>query len=68
MEYVLKIRKRNFESLMNGDLTFVIHKVDRLYCVGDRLVLFETEGGNETGRSLTVRITFIMHAEDAVGI
>ena len=68
MEYVLKIRKRNFESLMNGDLTFVIHKVDRLYCVGDRLVLFETEGGNETGRSLTVRITYIMHAEDAVGI
>lgn len=68
MEYVLKIRKRNFESLMNGDLNFVIHKVDKFYCVGDRLVLFETEGGNETGRNLTVRITFIMHAEDAVGI
>lgn len=60
MEYVLKVPKKNFESLMNGDLTFVIYKVDRLYCVGDRLVLFETEGGNETGRSLTVRITFIM--------
>lgn len=53
---------------MNGDLTFVIHKVDRLYSAGDRLVLFETDGGNETGRSLTVRITYIMHAEDSMGI
>ena len=68
MEYVMKVKKRNFEALMNGDLTFVIHKVDRLYSAGDRLVLFETDGGNETGRSLTVRITYIMHAEDSMGI
>ena len=68
MEYVLKVRKKNFEALLNGDLTFVIHKVDKLYSAGDRLVLFETQGGTETGRSLTVRITYIMHAEDAVGI
>ena len=68
MEHVLKVRKRNFEALLNGDLTFVIRKVDRIYSAGDRLVLFETEGGTETGRSLTVRITYIMHAEDAVGI
>ena len=68
MEYVMKVKKRNFEALMNGDLTFVIHKVDRLYSAGDRLVLFETDGGNETGRSLTVRITYIMHAEDSLGI
>lgn len=68
MEYVMKVKKRNFEALMNGDLTFVIHKVDRLYSAGDRLVLFETDGGNETGRSLTVRITYIMHSEDSLGI
>ena len=53
---------------MNGDLTFTIHKADRLYSTGDRLVLFETDNGTETGRSLTVRITFIMHAEDSLGI
>ena len=68
MEYVMKVRKRNFESLLNGDLTFVIHKVDKIYSAGDRLVLFETDGGKETGRSLTVRITYIMHCEDTLGI
>lgn len=68
MEYVLKIPKKNFELLMNGDLTFVIYKIDNFYCVGDHLILFETEGGNETGRSLNMRITFIMDAKDAVGI
>ena len=31
-------------------------------------MLFETDGGNETGRSLTVRITYIMHSEDSLGI
>lgn len=64
----MKVKKRNFEALMNGDLTFVIHKVDKFYSAGDRLVLFETDGGNETGRSLTVRITYIMHSEDSLGI
>ena len=68
MEHVLKVRKKNFESLLNGDLTFVIRKVDRLYSAGDRLLLLETDGGKETGRNLTVRITVIMHSEDIDGI
>ena len=68
MEHILKVTKRKFESLLNGDLTFIIHKVERIYSAGDRLVLFETDENKETGRSLTVRITYIMHAEDAQGI
>lgn len=38
MEYVLKVPKKNFELLMNGDLTFVIYKIDNFYCVGDHLL------------------------------
>ena len=68
MEHILKVKKRNFEALMNGDLTFIIHKVDRLYTIGDRLVLFETDGSNETGRSLIVRITYIIHSESSSGV
>lgn len=68
MEHILKVKKRNFEPLLNGDLTFVIQKVDRVYSVGDRLILFEFDEGKETGRSLVVIIKFIMHAEDSQGI
>lgn len=66
MEHILKVHKREFEALLNGELTFVIYKVDRLYTTGDRLILFELDNGKETGRSLTVRITFICHAEDEI--
>lgn len=66
MEHILKVKKREFEALLNGELTFVIYKVDRIYTTGDRLILFELDNGKETGRSLTVRITFICHAEDDV--
>lgn len=66
MEHILKVKQREFEALLNGELTFVIYKVDRLYTTGDRLILFELDNGKETGRSLTVRITFICHAEDEI--
>ena len=52
MEHILKVSKKKFEPLLNGDLTFVIRRADRLYSVGDRLVLFEMDGAQETGRSL----------------
>jgi len=68
MEHILKVTKKKFEPLLNGDLTFVIRKADRLYSVGDRLVLFEMDGSKETGRSLIVNIKFIMHSEDSEGI
>lgn len=68
MEHILKVTKTKFEPLLNGDLTFVIRRADRLYSVGDRLVLFETDGPKETGRSLIVIIKFIMHSEDSEGI
>lgn len=68
MEHILKVRKKNFEPILNGDLTFVIRKVDRVYSVGDRLVLFEVDGQKETGRSLIVLIRCIMHSEDSEGI
>ena len=68
MEHILKVTKKKFEPLLNGDLTFVIRKSDRLYSVGDRLVLFEMDGAKETGRSLIVIIKLIMHSEDSEGI
>lgn len=68
MEHLLKVRKKNFEPILNGDLTFVIRKVDNIYSVGDRLVLFEVDGQKETGRSLVVLIKFVMHSEDSEGI
>lgn len=68
MEHILKVTKKKFEPLLNGDLTFVIRRADRLYSVGDRLVLFEMDGAKETGRSLIVHIKFIAHSEDTEGI
>ena len=68
MEHILKVTKKKFEPLLNGDLTFVIRRADRLYSVGDRLVLFEMDGAKETGRSLVVHIKFIAHSEDTEGI
>ena len=68
MEHILKVTKKKFEPLLNGDLTFVIRRADRLYSVGDRLILFEVDGTNETGRSLVVLIKFIAHSEDTEGI
>jgi len=68
MEHILKVTKKKFEPLLNGDLTFVIRRADRLYSVGDRLILFEVDGANETGRSLVVLIKFIAHSEDTEGI
>ena len=68
MEHILKVTKKKFEPLLNGDLTFVIRRADCLYSVGDRLVLFEMDGAKETGRSLIVIIKFIMHSEDSEGI
>lgn len=68
MEHILKVTKKKFEPLLNGDLTFVIRRADRLYSVGDRIVLFEMDGAKETGRSLIVIIKFIMHSEDSEGI
>lgn len=68
MEHILKVTKKKFEPLLNGDLTFVIRRTDRLYSVGDRLILFEVDGSNETGRSLVVLIKFIAHSEDTEGI
>ena len=67
MEHILKVTKKKFEPLLNGDLTFVIRRADRLYSVGDRLILFEVDGTNETGRSLVVLIKFIAHSEDTEG-
>lgn len=68
MEHILKVTKKKFEPLLNGDLTFVIRRADRMYSVGDRLILFEVDGAKETGRSLVVLIKFIAHSEDTEGI
>lgn len=68
MEHLLKVTKAKFEPLLSGDLTFVIHRADRLYSAGDRLILFEVDQGKETGRSIAVRIQYIAHCEDCDGI
>lgn len=68
MEHLIRVRKKNFEQLMNGDLTCIIAKADRLFSTGDRLLLCETAGTEETGRTLTVRVTAIIGSADAVGI
>ena len=61
MEHILKIQKKYFDSVLSGTKSFEIRKTDRLYSVGDKLVLFEIdEQKRETGRNLVVKVTYVL--------
>lgn len=62
MEHVLKIRSCYFLDVQSGAKPFEIRKNDRDYKVGDRLLLFEiAEDDTETGQSVAVKVTYILH-------
>jgi hypothetical protein len=61
MEHILKIKSCYFKQVLSGEKTFEIRKVDRLYSVGDKLILFEiAENGKETGESCIVRVIYLL--------
>ena len=56
----LKILPEYFEAILIGDKTFEIRKNDRIYQVGDKLILKEWKDNNYTGRILKKEITYIL--------
>ena len=63
----LKISTVYFEALKRGDKTCEIRKNDRLYKVGDGLLLNEFNDGKFTGRALIFDITHIDDFEQKDG-
>ena len=65
--HTLKISAVYFEALKRGDKTCEIRKNDRLYEVGDLLLLNECKDGHFTGRALIFDITHIDDFEQKDG-
>lgn len=55
----LKILPEYFQAVAEGRKTFEVRRKDRDFKVGDTVTLREFDG-NYTGRSLTVRISYIL--------
>ncbi len=61
MEHILKIKSHYFKQILSGEKTFEIRKADRIYSVGDKLILFEiAENSKETGESCIVRVIYLL--------
>lgn len=56
----LKILPKYFDAVRNGSKTFEIRKNDRNFKVGDYLALMEWSGEEYTGRSMLVKVTYIL--------
>lgn len=62
----LKILPLYFEHVKKGEKTFELRFDDRDYCAGDILLLREWSNGKYTGRSLTVKITYLLKGFDGL--
>lgn len=63
----LKQAQEVFGPSLDGIKSFEIRKNDRDYQVGDVLILNEWNGTNYTGRSVAVKVTYIL-ADDSYGM
>ena len=68
MVHSLKTYPCYFDSVLNGEKTFEVRLNDRNYNVGDFLALneYDPEKTKYTGRSLLVRVTYILDDEKFV--
>lgn len=69
MIHELKLDKKWFDSVVNGQKRFEIRKDDRIFKVGDILTLKEVERTSDnsidyTGNEVQVKITSILKHED----
>lgn len=60
--HILKVLPKYFQALVDGTKTFEVRRNDRAYQVGDILHLGEwaPEEGRFTGRSVAVKVTYIL--------
>jgi len=62
MEHICKIKSMFFPDVLSGKKPFELRKNDRLYSVGDKLVLFETDDAEkETGNTAIMKVTYILN-------
>ena len=64
MVHELKILPEYFEAVVSGDKTFEVRRKDRRFKVGQYLKLFEWFDLNYTGRTVKVKITYILDNKD----
>ncbi len=62
----IRIGTSFFNDVRSGEMTFVLHKNDRGYAQGDILEMMEFTNGRYTGRSVRVRVSYIL--EDFTGL
>lgn len=65
MIHELKIHPEWYETLISGVKTFEVRKDDRKpkFAVGDLLYMREFDGKKYTGRTVTVRVNFILRGK-----
>lgn len=60
MVHELKIAPNYFEKVVSNEKSFEVRYDDRNFQVGDILKLMEFVGGSYTGRSVYVKVTYIL--------
>lgn len=64
MTHALKTVPPFFKDIVEGKKTFEVRKHDRLFKVGDRLLLQEFHGDKYTGQEWNGEITYILDSSD----
>ena len=66
MVHALKIFPEYFDGVRKGKKRFELRKNDRNFHVGDCLALNEWDGERYTGRSILVKIDYMMNLDDVM--
>ncbi len=64
MVHDLKILPQYFQSVSSGEKTFEIRFNDRQFSVGDTLILKEYFNNDYTGRTIDLRVTYLLSSKD----
>lgn len=60
MKHEVKIKPEYYGAVLNGTKNFELRKDDRVYQVGDIVILKEWDGEIYTGRDLALKIKYIL--------
>lgn len=66
MIHALKIYPKYFDEVRKGNERFELRKNDRDFHVGDCLALNEWDGERYTGRSILVKVDYMMSPNDVM--
>ena len=66
MIHALKIYPEYFDGVRKGKKRFELRKNDRDFHVGDCLALNEWDGERYTGRSILVKVNYMMNPNDVM--